>query len=148
MSENGDSQLADGAYLFKSAVNARRLMDAYEHILLGSYHTEPEADEALGETGSSVRLAWVVESWQDYCHWRDTDPEKHEHLIELLRRVVADPAGEDDTVAVHKYGTSRAWSHKLFDGHRLLYMIEENADHAEDANAPVDLVVLQARYHQ
>lgn len=143
-----NARIADDAFLFQSSANTHRLFTAHEHLLAGSYHSVPEADEAVG-TDSSHRLAWVDESWQDYCHWRDTDPATFDRLTALLRRVLADPAGanHDDDVVVHKYVASRAWSRKLLDGHRLLYTIEENADHADDETAPVDIVVLQARYH-
>ena len=83
-----------------------------------------------------MRLVWVEAAWQDYLHWQVTDRailRRINRLIEASLRHPTDGIGKPKQL---KYGAAGAWSRRITEDHRLVYLVVDD-----------DLVILQARYH-
>ncbi|OLO48441.1 toxin RelK [Actinomyces oris] len=70
-----------------------------------------------------MRLVWDPSAWEDYTHWQKD-------------AALRDPFGGIGKPEQLKYGASGAWSRRITDEHRLVYLV-----------AGDDLVILQVRYH-
>ena len=83
-----------------------------------------------------MRLVWTPQAWEDYLYWQANDKKVLKRVNQLLRDCLRDPfvgIGKPEPV---KYGISGAWSRRVTEEHRLVYMVEGE-----------DLVIFQARYH-
>ena len=83
-----------------------------------------------------MRLVWTADAWDDYLHWQTNDKKTLKRVNQLLRdtlRVPFDGIGKPEPL---KYGADGAWSRRITQEHRLVYMVADG-----------DLVILQARYH-
>ena len=83
-----------------------------------------------------MRLVWTSHAWEDYLHWQANDKKMLKRVNQLLRDTLRDPFEGIGKPEPLKYGAEGAWSRRITQEHRLVYMIVEG-----------DLVVLQARYH-
>lgn len=83
-----------------------------------------------------MRLVWHPMGWQDYQHWQAADRKVLKRINTLLDACLRDPFDGIGKPERLKYGAEGAWSRRITEEHRLVYLVEGD-----------DLVVLQARYH-
>ena len=83
-----------------------------------------------------MRLVWVSSAWEDYTYWQKADRRILKRVNMLIDAALRDPFGGIGKPEQLKYGASGAWSRRITDEHRLVYLI-----------AGDDLVILQVRYH-
>ena len=83
-----------------------------------------------------MRLAFTAEAWQDYLHWQATDKRVVKRINQLIRDTQRDPFDGIGKPEPLKYLYQGAWSRRIDDEHRLVYLVDGD-----------DLVILQARYH-
>ena len=83
-----------------------------------------------------MRLVWTTNAWEDYLYWQGNDKKTLKRVNQLLRDTLRDPFDGIGKPEPLKYGVEGAWSRRITQEHRLVYMV-----------AGGDLVILQARYH-
>lgn len=83
-----------------------------------------------------MRLVWDESGWEDYLHWQTSDRQILRRINKLVDACLRDPFGGIGKPEQLKYGASGAWSRRITDEHRLVYLVADD-----------DLVILQARYH-
>lgn len=83
-----------------------------------------------------MRLVWTADAWSDYLYWQTNDRKMLKRVNQLLRDVLRDPFEGIGKPEQLKYGADGAWSRRITQEHRLVYMLADG-----------DLVILQARYH-
>ena len=83
-----------------------------------------------------MRLVWTADAWSDYLYWQTTDRKMLKRVNQLLRDTLRDPFEGIGKPEPLKYGADGAWSRRITQEHRLVYMLADG-----------DLVILQARYH-
>lgn len=83
-----------------------------------------------------MRLVWVSSAWEDYTYWQKADRRILKRVNMLIDAALRDPFGGIGKPEHLKYGASGAWSRRITDEHRLVYLV-----------AGDDLVILQVRYH-
>ena len=83
-----------------------------------------------------MRLVWDSYAWEDYKHWQKADRRILKRVNMLIDAVLRDPFGGIGKPEQLKYGASGAWSRRITDEHRLVYLVVGD-----------DLVILQVRYH-
>jgi toxin YoeB len=84
----------------------------------------------------SRQLAFDPNGWEDYTYWQSQDRKTLKRINFLLQAVLRDPfagAGKPEPL---KHILSGAWSRRIDDANRLVYLVTEN-----------HIVVLQARDH-
>ena len=83
-----------------------------------------------------MRLVWVSSAWEDYTYWQKADRRILKRVNMLIDAALRDPFGGIGKPEQLKYGASGAWSRRITDEHRLVYLVVGD-----------DLVILQVRYH-
>lgn len=83
-----------------------------------------------------MRLAWDPAAWDDYQHWQTADRKILKRINTFIAACLRDPFAGIGKPEQLKYGAQGAWSRRITDEHRLVYLIDDE-----------DLVILQARYH-
>jgi len=83
-----------------------------------------------------VRLVFTPQGWEDYTYWQRVDRAVVKRINRLLDDALRDPTNGIGQPELLKYGVSGAWSRRITEEHRLVYLVLDT-----------DLVVLQARYH-
>lgn len=83
-----------------------------------------------------MRLVWDASAWEDYRHWQTADRKVLKRINALIDACLRDPFDGIGKPEPLKYGAQGAWSRRITDEHRLVYLV-----------AGEDLVILQARYH-
>ena len=83
-----------------------------------------------------MRLVWTADAWDDYLYWQTNDKKTLKRVNQLLRDTLRAPFDGFGKPEPLKYGADGAWSRRITQEHRLVYMIADG-----------DLVILQARYH-
>lgn len=83
-----------------------------------------------------MRLVWTADAWSDYLYWQTNDRKLLKRVNQLLRDTLRDPFEGIGKPEPLKYGADGAWSRRITQEHRLVYMLADG-----------DLVILQARYH-
>ena len=83
-----------------------------------------------------MRLVWTADAWSDYLYWQTNDRKMLKRVNQLLRDVLRDPFEGIGKPEPLKYGADGAWSRRITQEHRLVYMLADG-----------DLVILQVRYH-
>lgn len=83
-----------------------------------------------------MRLVWDRLGWEDYLHWQTADRKILKRINTLIDTCLRDPFTGIGKPEQLKYGAQGAWSRRITEEHRLVYLIIGD-----------DLVVLQARYH-
>lgn len=83
-----------------------------------------------------MRLVWDPDAWEDYKHWQSTDRRVLKRINVLVDACLRDPFEGIGKPEQLKYGAQGAWSRRITEEHRLVYLVSGD-----------DLVILQARYH-
>ena len=83
-----------------------------------------------------MRLVWDRSGWQDYVHWQSADRRILTRINTLIDACLRDPFDGIGKPEQLTYGAQGAWSRRVTDEHRLVYLVVGE-----------DLIVLQARYH-
>jgi len=83
-----------------------------------------------------MRITFVPVGWQDYTHWQSADRNILKKINRLVHDIMRDPFEGIGKPAPLRHTLAGAWSRRITDEHRLVYLVEEN-----------DVVILQARYH-
>jgi toxin YoeB len=83
-----------------------------------------------------VKLAFTAQGWDDYVHWQTADRKVLKRLNRLIDDVVRDPYEGIGKPEPLKHALAGAWSRRITDEHRLVYLPQQN-----------EVIVLQARYH-
>ncbi len=83
-----------------------------------------------------MRLSWDRSAWEDYKHWQSADRRVLERINTLIDACLRDPFEGIGKPEQLKYGAQGAWSRRITEEHRLVYLVDGD-----------DLIILQARYH-
>ena len=83
-----------------------------------------------------MRLVWDPSAWEDYKHWQSADRRVLKRINVLVDACLREPFEGIGRPEQLKYGAQGAWSRRITDEHRLVYLVDGD-----------DLVILQARYH-
>lgn len=83
-----------------------------------------------------MRLVWDQAGWEDYVFWQQADRKILKRINTLIDACLRDPFEGIGKPEPLKYGASGAWSRRITDEHRLVYLVIDG-----------DLIILQARYH-
>ena len=83
-----------------------------------------------------MRLVCTADAWGDYLYWQTNDKKMLKRVNQLLRDTLRDPFEGIGKPEPLKYGADGAWSRRITQEHRLVYMLVDG-----------DLVILQVRYH-
>jgi toxin YoeB len=83
-----------------------------------------------------VRLVFTATGWEDYVHWQSADRAMVKRINRLIDDVLRDPFSGIGKPEPLKHAFAGAWSRRITDEHRLVYLIDGE-----------DVVVFQARYH-
>ncbi|WP_017178927.1 Txe/YoeB family addiction module toxin [Actinomyces timonensis] len=82
-----------------------------------------------------MRLVWDPSAWEDYCAWQKADRRVLKRINTLIQACLREPFTGIGKPEQLKYGAPGAWSRRITDEHRLVYLVDGD-----------DLVILQARY--
>ena len=83
-----------------------------------------------------MRLVWDANGWEDYKYWQRTDRRVLKRINTLIDACVREPFEGIGKPEQLKYAAQGAWSRRITDEHRLVYLVVGD-----------DLITLQARYH-
>ncbi|WP_026818827.1 Txe/YoeB family addiction module toxin [Arthrobacter castelli] len=83
-----------------------------------------------------MRLVWDRDAWEDYKHWQRPDRKVLKRINTLIDACLREPFAGIGKPEQLKYGAQGAWSRRITDEHRLVYLVDGD-----------ELVILQARYH-
>ena len=83
-----------------------------------------------------MRLVFVRQGWEDYQYWQREDRSIVKRINRLIEDTLRDPASGVGKPEPLKYGVAGAWSRRITEEHRLVYLVRGD-----------DVVILQARYH-
>lgn len=81
-------------------------------------------------------LVWDQDGWEDYKHWQTADRQVLKRINKLIDAALRDPYVGIGKPEQLKYGAAGAWSRRITEEHRLVYLVQGD-----------DLIILQARYH-
>jgi toxin YoeB len=84
-----------------------------------------------------VKITFVPVAWEDYRYWQVTDRK----ILTRINQLIDDITRDDPFTGIGKpeplrHHLSGAWSRRINDEHRLVYMVQDD-----------NLVILAARYH-
>ena len=83
-----------------------------------------------------MRLTFTPHGWEDYVHWQTADRAMLKRINRLIEDVIRDPFGGIGKPEPLKHALAGAWSRRINDEHRLVYVLDKD-----------DIVILQARFH-
>ena len=83
-----------------------------------------------------MRLVFTPHGWADYTHWQTADRALLKRINRLIEDVLRDPFSGIGKPEPLKHALAGAWSRRIDDEHRLVYLVEAD-----------DIVILQARFH-
>ena len=82
-----------------------------------------------------MKLVFTSHGWDDYIYWQSTDRATVKRINRLIEAVLRDPFAGIGKPEPLRHALSGAWSRRIGDEHRLVYLVEGS-----------DIVILQARY--
>ena len=83
-----------------------------------------------------MRLVFTPHGWDDYVSWQAADRAMLKRVNRLIDDVMRDPFEGIGKPEQLKHALAGAWSRRINDEHRLVYLVDGN-----------DIVILQARFH-
>ncbi|MCO7239229.1 Txe/YoeB family addiction module toxin [Aeromicrobium sp. CnD17-E] len=81
-------------------------------------------------------ISFTPQGWEDYVSWQVTDRKILKRVNRLIEDAVRDPFSGIGKPEPLKYGVANAWSRRIDQEHRLVYLVADD-----------EIVILQARYH-
>lgn len=82
------------------------------------------------------KLLFHAQSWEDFSYWALNDRATTKRLLRLINETLRDPFNGIGKPEPLKHSMPGAWSRRVTDEHRLVYLVTEK-----------EIVILQARYH-
>jgi toxin YoeB len=82
-----------------------------------------------------VKVAFTGKGWEDYVHWQTADRQILKRINRLIEDALRDPFEGIGKPEPLKYALAGAWSRRITEEHRLVYLPMDD-----------EIVVLQARY--
>jgi toxin YoeB len=82
------------------------------------------------------QLVFHTQGWEDFTYWVQNDRATTKRLLRLIGEVLRTPFEGIGKPEPLKYSMPGAWSRRIADEHRLVYLVTEK-----------EIVILQARYH-
>jgi toxin YoeB len=82
------------------------------------------------------QLVFHTQGWEDFTYWVQNDRATTKRLLRLIGEVLRNPFEGIGKPEPLKYSMPGAWSRRITDEHRLVYLVAEK-----------EIVILQARYH-
>jgi len=82
------------------------------------------------------RLLVHAQGWEDFSYWVLNDRAITKRIVRLIEETLRDPFNGIGKPEPLKYSMPGAWSRRITDEHRLVYLVTEK-----------EIVILQARYH-
>lgn len=83
-----------------------------------------------------MRVVFTPEAWEDYQYWQTTDRKLLKRINRLIAEIMRDPFTGIGKPEPLRHGFAGAWSRRIDDKHRLVYLIRDD-----------DLTIVQARFH-
>lgn len=83
-----------------------------------------------------MKVAFSGQGWEDYVHWQSADRQVLKRINRLIEDALRDPHQGIGKPEPLKYALAGAWSRRITDEHRLVYLPADD-----------EIIVLQARYH-
>jgi toxin YoeB len=83
-----------------------------------------------------VRLIFEDQGWEDYISWLNTDRKTLARINKLIEDIRRDPFTGIGKPEPLKYHLAGAWSRRIDDEHRLVYLVTAK-----------EIVIIAARYH-
>lgn len=83
-----------------------------------------------------MRLVFTPHGWDDHTHWLEADRQTLKRINRLIDDAMRDPTQGIGKPEPLKYLLAGAWSRRITDEHRLVYLVDGD-----------DVVILQARFH-
>ncbi|MFD1507565.1 Txe/YoeB family addiction module toxin [Georgenia yuyongxinii] len=83
-----------------------------------------------------MRIVFAPQAWEDYTYWQRVDRSLVKRINRLIDDIARDPHEGIGKPEPLKYGLANAWSRRITDEHRLVYVVRDD-----------DHLLLQARYH-
>jgi toxin YoeB len=83
-----------------------------------------------------MKVAFTSQGWADYVHWQTADRQLLKRINRLIEDVLRDPYEGIGKPEPLKYALAGAWSRRITDEHRLVYLTTHD-----------EVIILQARYH-
>jgi toxin YoeB len=121
--------LREGAYLLRSP-RLRERLERHKH------RRACPARPRRGGRQHPVRLVFEDQGWEDYTSWLKTDRKMLARINKLIEDVRRDPFTGIGKPEPLKYHLPGAWSRRIDDEHRLVYIVTE-----------AEIIILAARYH-
>ena len=82
-----------------------------------------------------MKLAFTTSGRADYVHWQTADRQILKRINRLIEDTLRDPYSGIGKPEPLKHALASAWSRRITDEHRLVYLTGE-----------AELIILQARY--
>ncbi|MEQ4718664.1 Txe/YoeB family addiction module toxin [Nonomuraea sp. B19D2] len=83
-----------------------------------------------------MKVSFTSQGWEDYVHWQTADRQILKRINRLIEDTLRDPYEGIGKPEPLKYALAGAWSRRITDEHRLVYLAAND-----------EIVILQARYH-
>ncbi|SEG56420.1 toxin YoeB [Nonomuraea solani] len=83
-----------------------------------------------------MKVAFTSQGWEDYVHWQTADRQILKRVNRLIEETLRDPYEGIGKPEPLKYALAGAWSRRITDEHRLVYLAVND-----------EIIILQARYH-
>ena len=89
-----------------------------------------------------MKIIFVSTGWRDYLNWQNTD----RAILKKINRLIDDITRDDPLTGVGKpeplrYSLAGAWSRRITDEHRLVYVI------GVDAGGKDTVTIIGCRHH-
>jgi len=81
------------------------------------------------------QLVFHAQGWEDLTYWAQNDRSTTKRLLRLITDVLRDPFEGIGKPEPLKHAMPGAWSRRITDEHRLVYLVTDK-----------DIIILQARY--
>ncbi|MDR1790381.1 MAG: Txe/YoeB family addiction module toxin [Propionibacteriaceae bacterium] len=81
-------------------------------------------------------LSFTQDGWEDYTYWQKTDRKTLQRINRLIADTMREPAGGIGKPEPLKWDLMGAWSKRITDEHRMVYLPKAE-----------ELIVLSLRYH-
>ena len=74
-----------------------------------------------------MKLVWYSCGWDDYCYWQEVDRKIVKKINTLIRDTLRHPTEGMGKPEALKYELAGAWSRRITDEHRLVYVFDEDS---------------------